>query len=261
MTRFIRHFFGAMLFGIAGIVQAADGDIGIVLMHGKWDRPPTSVLALARQLEGAGFRVATPTMPWAGPREYDVPYPQALDEIDAAVKSLRDKGARRIVVAGHSFGANAALAFAASGRKVDAIVALSPGHVPERGQFRAALAPSVAKARSMVESGAGKDKAWFEDRNQGQAKQVRASAEAYLSYFDPEGAGNMQKSAAAIASPTPLFMAVGSADTISAVAEESIFKRAPAHPKSVYTSLAADHNGLLGIVGPALVTWLRALEP
>jgi esterase/lipase len=228
-------------------------------MHGKWDRPPTNVLSLARQLEAEGFNVVTPTMPWAGTREYDVPYAQALSEIESAAKRLREQGATYIVVAGLSFGANGALAYAGSGKPVDAIVALSPGHTPDRGQFRKALEQSVSKARAMIDSGSGKDRAMFEDRNQGQSKQIRASAESYFSYFDPDGLGAMPRNAASIPSPVPLFMAVGSADAMSTVAEESIFSRAPKHDKSVYMVVPADHIGITATIGPVLLSWLRSL--
>jgi len=87
--------------------SAAENEVGIVLLHGKWDRPPSKVLDLARQLEAQGYQVLSPTMPWSGTREYDVPYSQAIVEIESAANSLRDKGAKHVVVGGLSFGANA----------------------------------------------------------------------------------------------------------------------------------------------------------
>ena len=138
-TRFRRLMAAALVCAAAAPGFAAEQDIGTVLLHGKWDRPPTNVLGLARQLEAEGFKLATPTMPWAGTREYDVPYDQAIAEIESAAKSLRDRGAKRIVVGGLSFGANGALAYASSGKALDAVFALSPGHAPDRGGFRKAL--------------------------------------------------------------------------------------------------------------------------
>lgn len=260
MFSIIRVALAALCIIATSWTHAAEGDLGIVLLHGKWDRAPTNVLALSRQLEDAGYKVATPLMPWSETRSYDAPYAQALEEVEAAANSLRAKGATRIVIAGLSFGANGAIAYAASGRPVDGVAALSPGHTPERGNFRKALGPSVAKARGMVDSGNGTDKAWFEDRNQGQSKTIRTSAQAYLSYFDPEGIGNMQKSASIISSAVPVFMAVGTADSMAQVAEESIFKRAPKHEKSRYLSVPADHKGLVNVIEPELVLWLESLS-
>lgn len=238
---------------------AADKDVGIVLLHGKWDRQPTNVVGLARQLEAQGFQVATPTMPWSGNREYDVSYPRALDEVASAAKSLRDNGAKYVVIGGLSFGANAALAYAGNGKAVDALFLLSPGHTPYAGRMRAAVEGSVTKATEMIKSGAGSDRAWFADLNQGQTKQVRVSAESYFSYFDPEGFAAMPKMAAAIPNPIPVFLAVGSTDPMSAVAEETIFARSPKHPKSVFTVVGADHIGLATVISPALIAWLKSL--
>lgn len=238
---------------------AADTDVGIVLLHGKWDRQPTAIAGLARQLEAQGFQVATPTMPWAGNREYDVSYPRALDEVAFAAKELRDKGAKHVVVGGLSFGANAALAFAGSGKPVDALFLLSPGHTPYGGRMRIAVEGSVTKATDMIKSGASSDRAWFADMNQGQTKQVRVSAEVYLSYFDPEGLAAMPKMAAAIPNAIPVYLAVGSSDPMSAVAEETIFARTPKHPKSVFTVVSADHIGLATVISPALIAWLKSL--
>lgn len=245
---------------LSGAAYATEAETGVVLLHGKWDKPPTHVLFLARQLEGAGFRVSMPLMPWSDSRQYDAGYPAALAEIEAAANALRQQGAKRIVVAGQSFGGNAALAYAASGRSVDGIAAFSPGHTPERGNFRKALEPSVAKARSMVEQGQGQEKSSFEDRNQGQSRHIRTSAEIYLSYFDPDGIGNMQKTAARVPPGVPIFMAVGTADSMTGTAEESIFHRAPKNERSQYASVAADHLGLVKVIDAQFISWLRLVS-
>lgn len=257
--KYMARLLAALVLAISGIAYAAEADTGVVLLHGKWDKPPTNVLFLARQLESAGFRVSTPTMPWSDVRQYDANYATALAEIEAAASSLRQQGAKRIVVAGQSFGANAALAYAASGRKVDGIATLSPGHTPERGNFRKALEPSVAKARSMIEQGQGKDSSLFEDRNQGQSRSIRTTAEIYLSYFDPDGIGNMQKTATLVPESVPVFMAVGTADSMAGTAEESIFRRAPRNERSQYASVASDHLGLVKVIDAQLIEWLKLI--
>lgn len=257
---YIVRLLALLVVSISGGALANDAETGVVLLHGKWDKPPTHVLFLARQLEGAGFRVSTPTMPWSDARQYDAGYPAALAEIEAAANALRQQGVKRIVVAGQSFGANAALAYAASGRKVDGIAAFSPGHTPERGNFRKALEPSVAKARTMLEQGQGNEKSSFEDRNQGQSRTIRATAEIYLSYFDPEGIGNMQKTAKSVPENVPIFMAVGTSDSMTGTAEESIFNRAPKNGRSQYVSVASDHLGLVKVIDGQFIAWLRLIS-
>lgn len=259
-TTFLATLAASLLLVLTPPVFAAEKDVGIVLLHGKWDRQPTNVLGLARRLEAEGYQVSTPTMPWSGTREYDLPYPQAIAEVEAAARGLREKGAKHVIIGGLSFGANAALAYASSGKPVDALFLLSPGHTPYAGRMRAAVEASVAKASEMIKSGAASDRAWFGDLNQGQSKQVRTTADSYFSYFDPEGLAAMPKTAAAIPNAIPIFMAVGSADPMSAIAEETIFARSPKHAKSVFTVVSADHIELPTVIAPTLIAWLKSLE-
>jgi esterase/lipase len=100
----------ALLYVFAGhSVFAASADVGVVLMHGKWGAPRGMVL-LAGDLASRGYLVSNAEMPWSEKRLYDVDYPAALEEIEQQVSDLRAKGAKRVIVAGQSMGANAAVA-------------------------------------------------------------------------------------------------------------------------------------------------------
>jgi len=249
-----------LLFAITGnSIVAAPSDVGVILLHGKWDSPPTHVAYLAKALSARGFKVATPQMPWSKSRHYDVDYPTALSEIDVAVKSLRNEGAKRIVVAGHSFGANAALAYAGSGREVDAIIAIAPGHTPDRGRFRRAVATSVEKARQMIASGKGDEAAYFDDLNQGRVKSIRTAAKNYFSYFDPEGLGAMPKSAAAIRKPTPLLWIVEDPSPLLEAGEDYVFNKAPKHSSSKYLVISSSHIDAPSNASSQIVEWLLSL--
>jgi len=238
---------------------AAPPDVGVVLLHGKWATLPTHVADLARVLSSKGFKVVTPQMPWAQSREYDVDYPAALSEIDAAVKSLRDQGAKRIVVAGHSFGANAALAYAGSGREIDAIIAIAPGHTPDRGRFRAVVAESVEKARQMIADNKGDEMSSFGDTNQGRTKSIRTTPKNYFSYFDPEGLGAMPKSAATIRKPTPFLWIVENQSPLVKAGEHYAFNKAPKHPGSKYLVVTGDHTDMPSTASSQIVDWLLSL--
>ncbi len=216
---------------------------------------------LARNLRSAGFMVSTPEMPWSQRRELDVSYEDALAEVESEARSLAGKGAKIIVIGGHSLGANGAIAYAASGRRVDAIFALGPGHVPERGNFRRLVAAGVEQAREMVAKGNAEEKSWFPDFNQGSSRQIRTTARTYLSYFNPDGMASMPRSAAAISTALPIFMAVGNADVISNYAEKAIFSVAPRHELSQYVALEADHSTIDRIAAPQLIVWLKSLAP
>lgn len=188
----------SLLFGMAtGLVVplavADNGSVGIVLMHGKWGSPDKSIVSLASALEGKGFLVSAPEMPWSRRRSYDRSADDALNEIDAEVAKLRDKGARRIVIAGHSLGAAAALAYA-SRRTIDAIIAIAPGHTPESKVIAAKLAEDVKKAKTMASAGKGDEIEWFLDLNTGaRSASLKMTARTYLSYSDPAGTMNFSR--------------------------------------------------------------------
>ena len=199
----IRKSGAAFLLGIAAFVfvppaVADNAAVGVILMHGKWGSPDRAINTLASALKGKGFLVSTPEMPWSRRRSYDKSADDALNEIDAEVAKLREKGARRIVVAGHSLGAAAALAYAAR-RTVDAIVAIAPGHVPENRFATAKLAEDVSRARDMVGAGKGDETGSFLDLNSGgRSASLAMTARTYLSYADPSGTMNFSRNAASV---------------------------------------------------------------
>ena len=236
--------------------RAQPGATGVVLLHGKQSRP-SAVSDLAATLRGGGLRVETPEMPWSQRREYDVPYAAALDEVALACQALAAAGEQRIVVGGHSLGAGAALAYA-DAHPVAGVFALSPGHVPELAGFRNAVAPGVQKAREMIARGAGEEQAFFPDVNQGRTRQVRTSALAWLSYFDPEGTGSLLRACGALRAGTPLFMAVGESEGILGYARDRLFPAAPSNDRSLFLAVPGDHLSAPRAAAPRLVEWLGA---
>lgn len=241
---------------LPGALRAQGGGThGLVLMHGKQDRALGLLAPLARSIGGQGVRIEGPTMPWAASRDYDVDYPTALDEIESAVARLRAAGATRVAVGGQSFGANAALAFAGSGRKVDAVLAIAPGHVPDRWRDHPRISASVQRAREMIAAGQGDTRAGFDDLNQGQTRTVRTTARIYLSFFDPEGLGSMPKSAASIPAPVPLLWIIGRNDRLAASGPAYAFDKAPRHPKSQYSEVSGGHLDTADIGRDEIVRW------
>lgn len=175
----------------------------VVLIHGKaGGQGPLQPLAQA--LKARGAVVALPRMSWTtGYRTYE----QTLGEIQAVVSRLKAGGASRIVLAGHSLGANVSMGYAARIGGVDAVVALAPGHRPDfiAGQ----TGDSLAQARAMVGAGQGAQKAKFLDFNQGRTFPVTTSAEAYISFFDPSGPAAQAAQASGVRSPTLWVIGTG----------------------------------------------------
>jgi acetyl esterase/lipase len=247
----------ALVLVLSPNAKSDESEVGIVLMHGKWAGPPAPpIKVLATALRTKGFKVITPVMPWGQKRMYDADYPTALSEIEASVEILRKKGAKRIIVAGHSFGANASIAYAASGREVDGVMAIAPGHCPDLQNF----GTSVAKARKMIAKGKGEETASFDDNNQGKDRTISTTAKIYLSFFDPDGLGVMPKSAAAIPKPVPFLWVIGTHDHLYRHGENYVFNKVPKHPRNSYLVVNADHSGTPEVAASQIVEWIMSLK-
>lgn len=260
MLRLFSLFAVLLVAAMPPVAWSQNGETGVVILHGKASMPSGRGLqSLAYALEGKGYLVSVPEMGWSRNRIYDASYDDSMSEIDQAVKALRQKGAKRVIVSGQSMGANAALGYAAHRDGADGIIALAPGHVPELGKFRDSLAASVQRARDLIKEGKGKEKHEFDDNDQGKRSTVSASPEVYLSWFDPDGAAVMPKSAASFKKPLPLLVIVGSREK-NAKGPDYFFDKAPSHSSSKFISVNADHTGVPGASADEVLAWLESLN-
>jgi len=238
--------------------RAGNNELGVLMMHGKGGSPEGYISELVAALRAKGYLVSAPALPWSKERIYDASYEDAMGEIDREVQSLRGKGAKLVVVGGHSLGANAALGYGALRGGVDGIIALAAAHSPESPNYAKRLGGEVSRARSLVASGKGKDRQRFSDLNQGTLVEVMASAEVYLSWMAPEGHAVMPRSAASFKAPTPLLFVNGLADR-TASGKEVIFDKAPPHPKSRFVTVGSDHFGVPSVAIGEVTAWLDSL--
>jgi len=86
-------------FAHTSMAQAPSSAIGMVIMHGK-GLPTRHVSSLASSLEQKGYLVANLEMPWSANREYDAGVEVAEKVVDAALDSLRAKGAGKVFIPG-----------------------------------------------------------------------------------------------------------------------------------------------------------------
>jgi pimeloyl-ACP methyl ester carboxylesterase len=122
--------FAAALAACTSVEPAADAGgpkIGVVVLHAEGSDPYGQTLRFTRTLIRDGFLTDSPEMPWSARRVYDVGVNAAMKEIDASVARLKSRGAQKIFVVGHSLGAAAAVGYA-SLRRVDGLIAISPGY-------------------------------------------------------------------------------------------------------------------------------------
>lgn len=259
--------FAAIVTLVVSLLQAQPaqafepGKTGIVVLHGKWGNPGNFIAKYVATLRQAGFVVEAPETAWSGRRHYDMDYTKALAEVGQALASLKSKGVDHLVLAGHSMGAGAALAYAArntTGPEVDALILLAPGHTPEWGKQRDLLADAVAKANELVALGKGGETVEFRDLNVGRSAETTLPANVFLSFFGPQGPAVMPINAALVKKPLPVLWLVGAFDTVTKPASYA-FDKLPANPASRYQSVEADHLGTVPASAPIVVEWLKGL--
>lgn len=248
-----------LLLGAVSSVNAED-KVGVVFMHGKLSMP-AGYNNFLESMKNKGFLVSAPEMPWSKSRVFDKPYAEALNEIDAAVSALRDQGAKRVIVGGHSMGGNAALYYGTE-RKVDGLLLLAPAHIPQSDLFRNAFAESVARAKGQAASGKGAERASFSDMelSGGGSYTVETSAVAYLSYFDPESAANMERTVAKLAPGIPLLMVVSSNENPDIRAIEDRIYPAIAGNKKKLVEVSAPHRQVPTAAKEDVANWLDTFK-
>ncbi len=235
---------------------------GIVYLHGKAGWPGALDGGILSALEEEGALVAKPEMPWSFDRRYAATYDQAMAEIDAVVAGLKAKGARRIVVIGHSLGANAAIGYAARHPDLAGVVALAPGHLPEDDPMRGFVSDGVARAKQLIADGKGDVPQSFPDMAQGIPLIAHATPRVYLSMFDPDGPAVIPKNAAAIGAerpPVPLLWVVGKLDPIDRRGPEYAYEAGAKNPKSKYIEVFAGHLTTPLAAHKQVVEWINSL--
>ena len=263
----MRRFAASMMFiaamlCITGNAPASAADkIGVVLMHGKTGtaKPRSPVGPLIATLQGAGILVDAPDMPWSRNRFLDKDYSGAMAEIDAAVARLKKRGATKIVVAGQSMGANAALGYGAQRDGLSGIMAIAPGHVPDLPGFQNAVQHDYRRAQAMVDKGEGETIAAFGDNNQGRKSQARVKAGVYLSWYAPDGPAAMPVNAGKLKAGTPLLWVIGRDDPGFSRGKAYAFDRAPANPRSLYLEVDGGHRDTAKVAVKQILQWLRSL--
>jgi pimeloyl-ACP methyl ester carboxylesterase len=235
---------------------------GIIYLHGKAGWPGALNGGILSALEDEGALIAKPEMPWSLHRRYDATYDQAMAEIDGVVAALKANGAKRIVVIGHSLGANAAIGYAARHPDLAGVVALAPGHLPEAGRMRSFVAEAVARAKKLLAAGEGEVPQTFPDMAQGIPLSATATPAVYLSMFDPDGPAVIPKNAATIGAashPVPLLWVVGKLDPIDRRGPEYAFDAAAKNPKSKYVEVFAGHLTTPLAAVKEVVDWINSL--
>ena len=266
MIKILRCSTGVLLvlltFLLPPSLQAAPSasEIGVVVMHGKGGRPGKFVDELASAFEREGFQVANLEMPWSGSRHYDVDMNGGVDEITRALDAMRDKGARKVFVTGHSQGGLFALHYGGSHR-VDGLVPVAPGGQVDADSFVTALGQYVAKAKQMVEEGRGNEKADFADYEGSRGTNaVTTTAAIYLNWFDPKGA-HTTRAYRSVKEGTPVLYVAPKRDYPGLQkSKHQNFGALPPHPKTRLYEPDSDHMNAPAAAASEIILWIRQIS-
>lgn len=251
------------LLGLMATTALADTlgpSLGVVLMHGKGGSPDKQVAGLASALRQQGVLVANLDMPWSGRREYDADVASAVNQVQEALQALRNQGARKLVVAGHSQGGLFAL-YLAGRLHLDGVIAIAPGGNVAAGTPRDRLADTVAQARSLLASGHGEEKTRLADFEGSKGLYpISTTPRIYLDWFNPEGAMNQSKAVQQVQASVPVLYISPEGDypALQRV-RQSMFDALPANPASQLLTPPGSHLQAPTAAIPGMIDWLGRL--
>lgn len=260
---FLAISFAVLATAMAPVTAAAQERVGVLMLHGKNPGSNTDPYfgLMKGNFERQGWLVAFPDMPWSRGRYLDGNLDKAVSEIAGHVKGLRDQGATKIVIAGHSMGVPTAMAYAARAGDVDALVQLAPGHIPA-GYYKypslKAVRDSIDEARALVAAGKGDSSERFNDINQGRLVPVTTTARHFLSYFDPTSDAEMSITAPRIPEKIPVMTVIGEKDPLFSQVKAYYVGKLPANPKSKYLEVSGGHLDTPRVAVDAVIAWINA---
>lgn len=249
---------------VAPLSAAAQQRIGVLMLHGKnpGNNQDPNFSPLKGTFERQGWVATVPDMPWSRGRYLDGNWDKAMAEMAGHIKGLRERGATKIVIVGHSMGAPAALSHAARGGEADALVLLAPGHIPLGYYTYPSLKvvhDSIDEARALVAAGKGDSRERFSDINQGRQQNVITTAKDYLSYFDPTSDAEMSVTAPRVPATTAVLTVIGEKDPLFSRIKTYYVDKLPANPKSKYLEVSGGHLETPRVVTDDMIQWIKTV--
>jgi pimeloyl-ACP methyl ester carboxylesterase len=242
---------------------AAQGPVGVILMHGKQSSPNTPGLRdIASKAEAAGMKVVVPSMPWGtgGWEKINVTPDQVFAMIDGYANQLRAQGARRIVVGGQSLGANVALSYAVARQNVAGVVMAAPGHSPIGSYRNPSIKDSIDQAAQLVKSGQASQPFSGLDDNQGSSIRMSTTAGVYAAWLNPRGQVSMPVQAPLLPASIPVMVIIGTKDPGFGYMENSVYKPAAKNPYSKFLVIdGGDHRNTDQAASQRIVDWIKGL--
>jgi pimeloyl-ACP methyl ester carboxylesterase len=247
---------------LCGILPAsAAGNIGIVLLHGKTGGPD-QMASLSTALTAAGYPVEVPELCWSKKRIFDKTFADCLIEVDAAVASLKAKGATRIVIAGVSQGAIGAFGYGAARSGLAGIIGMAPAADPVNLTKYPGLAQGIDKAKGLIADGHGDAPTHLIDiTTGGKDITIKTTANIYMSFHATDAPISTIPNLTAEILPkqmAPVMWVAGTRDPSQANAPRA-YAALPANSLNRYATVDADHGGTPDASGDVIIAWIKTL--
>ena len=245
---------------VTAAASHAAGMNGAVILHGNGETPET-VAILADSLRRENVLVSTPELPWSARRSYDRAVHDVDRDIERAIEAVRIEGARRVYLVGQSLGAAYALRYA-SRPGITGVVAIAPNHAPESPLYVRSFADDLRRARDLIARGRAQELFDFFDLQWGNRRaRARASANAFVSYFDPAGPMNLMRNVQQLAPNLLMFWLVPADDPVSQHYAVEAYKRASLNPGSRLTVVPLGYQQATAGAARAVVEWMHDTVP
>lgn len=233
-----------LLFGFVLSTSSLSSEmkVGIVLLHGN-GHPTKNIESLASYLKSNNILVSTPEMPFSSNRDYDKSVEDAVAQVNEAISRLKEQGANKIVISGHSKGGIFALYYATQ-NPVDGLIAIAPGGSSASKELWKKIGDSIKKAKKMVKSGKGDKVSSFKNYEGTQGViPINTTAASYFSWFKKKGAMNSKRSARNLSSEVPVLWIVPTNDYKGLRKfNTEVFDLLPKNPKTKFIQPSADHK-------------------
>jgi pimeloyl-ACP methyl ester carboxylesterase len=225
---------------------APPNEVGIILLHGKGSSPRFHILdTFKAKLMEMGYQVSVPQFPWAGKKgkaNYSGDLEDAFKIITSEVTTLKNSGRKKIILAGHSMGTPAAIAFVVANSGVDGVIGIAPGHFVDTDFHKDFTSSDISKARKMTASGEGDNLIDVKDYNSGGRRfELKVKVKDYLSFFDPTGAMNLSKALQNIGNKPLLWIAPNNDPVTKKGWAKTYYSKIPDNVRSKYIVIDAEH--------------------
>ena len=251
------------IFALAAAALALPGadaqplPLGVVVMHGKGGMPQRYVSDLAEALARNGYLVANLEMPWSRLRNFAAPVAEAEAAVAAALSQLRDQGAKRSFVAGHSLGGAYAL-YLAGRLDADGYILIAPGGDVSNPFFRQSLV-GLPKAEELVAAGKGDVPTQLEDYEGGRGTYtIETIPVHYLAWHAADSPMNMTRAVRAANPGSPVLFIIPTRDYPGLLrSSPALFAMLPRNPLTRLYRPDSDHLNAPGASAEEIVRWTR----